>query len=67
VVPGAASCPYGVSLVAAKAGDKARAKEQLREAIKRKVPNPDKLAEQPEFASLKDDAEFQALVAKAKQ
>jgi len=67
VVPGASSCPYGVALVAAKTGNKARAIEQLREAIKRKVPNPDKLVQQPEFASLKDDAEFTALVEKAKQ
>lgn len=67
VVPGASSCPYGVALVAAKAGDKARALEQLREAIKRKVPNPDKLGDDPGFASLKGDPEFTALVEKAKQ
>jgi tetratricopeptide (TPR) repeat protein len=67
VVPGAASCPYGLALSAAKAGDKARALSQLREAVKRKIPNPDKLALEPGFASLKDDAEFQALAEKAKQ
>jgi tetratricopeptide (TPR) repeat protein len=67
VVPGAASCPYGLALVAAKTGDKARAIEQLREAVKRKVPNPDRLALEPGFAPLKDEAEFQALAEKAKQ
>src|SRR5262245_56544065 len=33
VVPGAASCPYGEALVAARAGDKQRALERLRVAI----------------------------------
>lgn len=67
MVPGAASCPYGLALCAAKAGDKARALSHLREAVKRKVPNPDKLALEPGFASLKDEAEFQALAEQAKQ
>jgi tetratricopeptide (TPR) repeat protein len=65
VVPGAASCPYGKALVAAKSGDKTKALEHLREAISRKVPNPDQIAIDPFFASIKDDPEFQALVAKA--
>jgi tetratricopeptide (TPR) repeat protein len=65
VVPGAASCPYGKALVAAKSGEKPKALEHLREAIARKIPNPDQIAADPGFASLKDDAEFQALVTKA--
>jgi tetratricopeptide (TPR) repeat protein len=65
IVPNAASCPYGVALVAAKGGDKARALEKLREAVDRKVPNPQQIAGEPWFASLKDEPEFQALVAKA--
>lgn len=65
VVPAASSCPYGVALVAAKAGDKPRALQQLGEAIKRKVPNPAQIAADPGFAPLKDDPEFAALVAKA--
>jgi tetratricopeptide (TPR) repeat protein len=65
IVPSAASCPYGVALVAAKLGDKPRAIAKLREAVDRKVPNPQQIAGEPSFASLKDDPEFQALVAKA--
>jgi tetratricopeptide (TPR) repeat protein len=65
VAPGASSCPYGLALVAAKAGDKARALEKLREAIERKVPRPQAIATEPAFASIKDDPEFAALVARA--
>lgn len=65
IVPTAASCPYGVAMVAAKTGDKARALEQLREAVARKIPNPQQMAAEPWFAPLKDDPEFQAILAKA--
>ncbi len=65
VVPGASSCPYGVALVAAKSGDKAKALQKLKEAVERKIPNPGQMAGEPFFASLKDDPEFQALVQKS--
>jgi tetratricopeptide (TPR) repeat protein len=65
VVPGAASCPYGLSLVAARAGDKAKALEQLGEAVKRKLPNPERIPVDPGFASIKDDPEFQRIAARA--
>lgn len=67
VIPGAASCPYGLALVAVKAGDKVRAMRELEEAVRRKVPNPDKLSLEPGFASIKDDPAFVALAEKAKQ
>jgi tetratricopeptide (TPR) repeat protein len=67
VLPAASSCPYGVALVAAKTGDKPRALAQLREAIARKVPNPQQIKSEPGFASLKDDPEFLALVDSATQ
>lgn len=65
VAPAAATCPYGLALVAAKAGDKERALQKLGEAVERKVPNPESIAREPGFASIKDDARFTALVAKA--
>lgn len=65
VVPGAASCPYGVALVAAQRGDKPRAVAKLREALEKKLPNPDKLAEDPLLASLKGDPAFEELAASA--
>lgn len=67
IVPGASSCPYGVALVAARSGDKARAIAKLREAVDKKVPNPQQIATEPSFASIKDDPEFVAIVAKASQ
>ena len=67
VVPGAASCPYGVAMVAAKSGDKPRALAKLKEAIERKVPEPDRIPNEPYFASIKDDPEFLALVAAARK
>lgn len=65
VVPGAASCPYGQALVAARAGDKARALRELDEAVRRKLPNPDQIAGDPGFSSIKDDPEFQKIAARA--
>lgn len=67
VIPGAATCPYGLALVAAKKGDKPRALGQLREAVKRKLPSPEKIALEAGFAQFKDDPEFQAIVEQAKQ
>jgi tetratricopeptide (TPR) repeat protein len=67
VIPGAATCPYGLALVAAKKGDKPRALTQLREAVKRKLPNPEKIGLEAGFASFKDDPEFQAIAEQAKQ
>jgi tetratricopeptide (TPR) repeat protein len=60
-VPGASSCPYGIALVAAQKGDKAKALEKLREAVKRKLPQLDKLADDPLLAPIKDDLEFKKL------
>ena len=65
IVPGASSCPYGIALVAAKSGEKAKALAKLKEAVDRKVPNPQQISGEPAFASLKDDPEFAAIVAKA--
>ena len=65
-VPGAASCPYGLSLVAAKTGDRKKALEELSEAVKRKLPNPDQIVSDPGFQSLKDDPEFQRIAARAR-
>ena len=64
-IPGAASCPYGLALVAARAGDRKKALEELDSAVRRKLPNPDQIAIDPGFASLKDDPEFQKIVARA--
>jgi tetratricopeptide (TPR) repeat protein len=66
VLPGASTCPYGVALVAAKQGDKTKALEKLREAVERKVPNPENISKEPGFASLKDDPEFTKITEKAK-
>jgi tetratricopeptide (TPR) repeat protein len=65
VAPGVASCPYGLALVAAKSGDKKKAIEQLDDAVRRKLPNPDRIAADPGFAGIKDDPEFQKIVARA--
>jgi predicted Zn-dependent protease len=67
VIPAAATCPYGLALVAAKQGDKAKALSQLKEAVKRKLPSPDKIPQEAGFASIKDDPEFIAIAAQAKQ
>ena len=65
MVPGAASCPYGQALAAAQAGDKKRALESLDEAVRRKLPNPDQIALDPGFVSLRDDPEFAKIAARA--
>lgn len=65
VVATAASCPYGVAMVAAKKGDKPRALAKLKEAIDRKMPDPARIPNEPYFASMKDDPELLALVASA--
>jgi tetratricopeptide (TPR) repeat protein len=65
VAAAAATCPYGLALVAAKAGERERALQKLGEAIERKVPNPESIAREPGFAAIKDDPRFAALVAKA--
>ena len=65
VVPSAASCPYGVAMVAAKKGDKPKALAKLKEALDRKVPDPARIPSETAFAAIKDDPEFQALIASA--
>jgi tetratricopeptide (TPR) repeat protein len=67
IIPGAATCPYGLSIVAAKKGDKARALAQLQEAVNRKLPNPQKIPSEAAFAAFKDDPEFQKIAERAKQ
>lgn len=64
-LPNAASCPYGLALVAVARGDKTLALSKLKEAIDRKLPNPDKLSADPLLAPLKDDPAFQKLAAAA--
>jgi tetratricopeptide (TPR) repeat protein len=65
VIPGASSSLYGLAIVAAKAGDRPKALEQLREAVKRKLPNPEKIASEAAVAPMKVDPELRALVAQA--
>ncbi len=65
VIPGAASCPYGLALVAARAGDKPRCAQELDEAVRRKLPNPDQIGSDPGFSPIKDDPEFQKIAARA--
>jgi len=65
VVPGAASCPYGLALVATRSGDKRKAIAELDDAVRRKLPNPHQIAKDPGFSSIKDDPEFAQLVARA--
>jgi tetratricopeptide (TPR) repeat protein len=63
VVPNASSCPYGAALVAAQKGEKDKALAKLEAAVTRKLPNPDKLADDPLLAPLKDDPAFKKLAA----
>jgi tetratricopeptide (TPR) repeat protein len=65
VVPNSASCPYGLALVALHQGDTPRALTKLREAIERKIPHPEKLAEDPALAGLAHNQDFLALAAAA--
>jgi tetratricopeptide (TPR) repeat protein len=65
VVPSSASCPYGLALVALDKGDEASAIAKLREAVARKIPHPEKLAEDPALARLANNQEFVALAAAA--
>jgi tetratricopeptide (TPR) repeat protein len=67
VAKNASSCPYGVALVLAQQGDKEGALKKLREAIERKLPNPDQLSEDPLLAPLKDDEAFQKLASGTKK
>jgi tetratricopeptide (TPR) repeat protein len=65
VNPRTSSAPYGLAMVAAKKGDRDVALAKLGEAISLKVPNPGEIAEDPAFASLKDDPQFARLVSSA--
>jgi tetratricopeptide (TPR) repeat protein len=67
VAPNAASCPYGLALVAAQRGDSERALEKLGEAVAKKLPSPDKLALDTLLAPLAADARFKALIEQAKR
>jgi tetratricopeptide (TPR) repeat protein len=65
VVPTSASCPYGLALVALDKNDDQLALAKLREAVDRKIPHPDKLADDPALARLRRSPEFVALAAAA--
>jgi tetratricopeptide (TPR) repeat protein len=65
VVPNSASCPYGLALVALDKGDTKGALAKLREAVDRKIPHPEKLAEDPALAKLAHHQEFVSLAAAA--
>jgi tetratricopeptide (TPR) repeat protein len=65
VVPASASCPYGLALVALQKDDAAGALAKLKDAVNRKIPHPEKLADDPALARLKHDPEFVALAASA--
>jgi tetratricopeptide (TPR) repeat protein len=65
VVPSSASCPYGLALVALQKDDTHLALVKLREAVDRKIPHPEKLADDPALARLKQTPEFVSLAAAA--
>jgi Flp pilus assembly protein TadD len=58
----ASSAPYGTAMVLARRGDKAGALAKLQEATALKVPNPQEIADDPAFASMKDDPAFSRIV-----
>ena len=60
--PKASSAPYGMAMVLARRGDKAGALTKLSEATDLKVPNPQEIADDPAFASLKGDPAFSRIV-----
>jgi tetratricopeptide (TPR) repeat protein len=65
VVPSSSSCPYGLALVALEKNDTTLALAKLRQAIDRKIPHPDKLADDPALVRLKHSPEFASLAAAA--
>ena len=65
VVPASASCPYGLALVALEKNDTPLALAKLRQAVDRKIPHPDKLADDPALVRLKQSPEFASLAAAA--
>jgi tetratricopeptide (TPR) repeat protein len=65
LIPNSSSCPYGLALVALEGNDDRLAIAKLREAVDRKIPHPDKLADDPALAGLKQNPEFSALAAAA--
>jgi tetratricopeptide (TPR) repeat protein len=65
VIPNSASCPYGLALVALQKNDVRGAVAKLREAVEKKIPHPEKLADDPALARLKNDPEFVSLAAAA--
>jgi hypothetical protein len=64
-VPSSSSCPYGLALVALHKDDTRLALVKLREAVDRKMPHPDTLADDPALARLKQVPEFLTLAASA--
>jgi len=60
--PKASSAPYGMAMILAQRGDKASALAKLHEATSLGVPNPQEIADDPAFASLKDDPAFSRIV-----